>query len=419
MTKLFALSLLRDHLSEKSLLSDADLSQIGILRQTIYQWFQSNLGTATTPAYVYNNMISILTLCIKKEYPERWPTAFEDLILLGKNYGFHGADILIRVLNELEIEVVMFNEGRSKDEIAHNTLIKDTMRNTSSIKDIVNFLCEIIRATLSSNSLQEIDLGSRSLLCLSEMIGWVDVNLIISEAIPTIYSSIMQPKAELMTSGLTCLYELVKKGMDPVLKVGIVNNINLISLIQSLSVELLKRKDDTVYNNVHKKFGLVIDMLVLELFGCWNKFEDHTFPTTKRERSNSSNDNSPKPPGTFMSGPQDILNIAPIVANLLHIIIPEMLNVLQMYPIDVAITILPSGSKLIQVLKQQKIRLQFIQQYIVETKPSFPFLLASDYLDRLLVAILHQSQYPHDFDFSDVEDDEDNFEIFEVINRFI
>ena len=53
------------------------------------------------------------------------PSLTQPLPLRG---AITGLDLAVRILGDLEVEVVMFSEGRTKDEIAHNTLIKDYMR---------------------------------------------------------------------------------------------------------------------------------------------------------------------------------------------------------------------------------------------------------------------------------------------------
>jgi hypothetical protein len=448
MTRSFGLTLLRDYLStspqalhrnEPNLMA-IDAQNRNLLRQTVTEWLNNVLGCSThVPQHIKNNMLSIYTLCIKRDYPEVWPTAFHDLLNFGNRFGLVGVDVVIRVLNELEIEVVMFNENRTKDEIAHNTLIKDAMRSSSVIKDVVHFLCQA--ATVAASSPESIDLCGRCLLCLAEMIGWIDINLVLSDALPTIYN-FLHGAHPCQVGALSCIYEIAKKGMDPVLKVELMNKIELVPKLLAIRSDfqhaqpLIDDHDNSIYN-VHKQYGLVLDMIVLELLGCWSKFEDQLFPSpnpkssfvsaSKIDSGNGSAFEASSPPTNELKNPSsthlnsgvaELMAIAPLTTRLLQLIIPEMLNFLRHPYVTVATTIVPACNKFIQLLKLQKYRMDAIFSFIKaqqETRPDFSFFIGFHYLDTLLFSILQQSQYPHNFKFEeiDAEDEEEN-EIVEV-----
>ena len=442
MTRSFGLSLLRDYLSMSPLslhkndpgLMSAELQNRTLLKQTVTEWLNNVLGSSThVPQHIKNNMLSIYTLCIKRDYPEVWPSAFHDLLAFGNRFGLVGVDIVIRVLNELEIEVVMFNENRTKDEIAHNTLIKDTMRSTTVIKDIVFFLCQA--ASVAASSSESVDLSRRCLLCLAEMIGWIDINLVLSDALPTIYS-FFQSAHPCQVGALSCIYEIAKKGMDPVLKVELIHKIELIPKLLSIRSDfqqvqpLVDDHDNSIYG-VHKQYGLVLDMIVLELLGCWSKFEDHLFPNPNPKSSfvaaskiDFLSGSEPSSPPIecknvhLNSGVAELIAIAPLTTKLLHEIIPELLNFLRHPYVTIASTVMTSANKFIQVLKLQKFRMDAIFSFIKtqqESRPDYSFFVGFHYLDRLLFSILQQSQYPHNFKFEEIDaDEEEENEILEV-----
>jgi Exportin 1-like protein len=69
---------------------------------------------------------------IKLLFPESWPLAFSDLLAVGRE-STAGLDLVVRVICDLEVEVVMFSEGRGKQEVIHNVLIKDAMRANETV----------------------------------------------------------------------------------------------------------------------------------------------------------------------------------------------------------------------------------------------------------------------------------------------
>ncbi len=310
----------------------------------------------SVPNYIINNVASIVTLSIKNDYPELWPTAFVELLQLGSNHSFNGVEVVIRVLNDLDHEVVMFNEGRTKSEIAHNVLIKDTMRQTNAIKDIVVFLCSWATTALSAGNK---DLSERALLCLAEFIGWIDIYLVLSEALPTVYALFQDKRTR--TAAATCLYELAKKGMDPIAKVQLLHSIGLLPLLaasppsESTSVE------------EGRQVGLLTDIVVMELVGCWSKFEDTIVfasrggpgtsspkVTSRKGVPGTSNRESSKGDGAE-SSPESLLEVVATVSQLLKGAMAVLLSVFNHAEVAVSSTVFPSCNRLIGLLKTQSL----------------------------------------------------------------
>ena len=149
-SKFFGLTLVRDYLSSSSSSSASSTSTssskgtaVGsdegsnepqapirkAIRDAVMGWsgVVSSGSSSTIPPFLLNNVVSILTLCIKLDYPEHWPTAFEDVLTLATR-GYAGLDLVVRLLVEMGVEIVEFNVYRSPREIAHNVVIKDAMR---------------------------------------------------------------------------------------------------------------------------------------------------------------------------------------------------------------------------------------------------------------------------------------------------
>lgn len=139
-------------------------------------------------------------------------------------------------MKELEIEVVMFQDGRSKNEIIHNTLIKDSMRGSRVIEDVLRHLCEFV--AVSTQRGEDSQRSVNCLQCLSELVGWTDLSLFMTVALPvlnTVLQSLLAQAqqrgsrssmsdaitAQLQAAVFSCYLELVKKGMDPVEKVHV------------------------------------------------------------------------------------------------------------------------------------------------------------------------------------------------------
>ena len=203
------------------------------VRDALWAWTTAHVAqNAAIPTFILNNVVTVLTLLIKRDFPERWPSAFHDVLAVGGSTTA-GLDLAVRILADLEVEVVMFAEGRTKEEIAHNTRIKDVVRRPSPVDDatatttsgggasiaqrLVEFLCRSASAVREANA----DLSERCLRCLADLVGWVDVSLVACEATLTcVYGALRDTDPNLCGAACACLLELVKKGMEPVQKVS-------------------------------------------------------------------------------------------------------------------------------------------------------------------------------------------------------
>lgn len=408
MTRFYGLSLIRDFLSN----SPADGNTNQMIRQTCWGWIEV-LAVSACPPYIFNNLCSILTLCIKRDFPEAWPSAFDDLLSLGG--GQRGAEVVVRVLGELEVEVVVFAEHRSKEEVAHNTLIKDTMRETATMLKIVSFLCSVIdqatAAASAGNTSSEVDqLAAKCLHCLGDLIGWIDIQLVAAHALRPIYAALGCAPC-VSAAALVALGELSKKGMDPVAKVGLLKGVGLLDVLlgQGRGSAFLQAEATA------RPYAAVIDMLLLELLGCWARYEDLALaaylPQPPSTPFGSEKSRKARREGASLA---DLSVALGTVHEMLRALVPEAIAIIRT---PAAAAIWTSTAKLIQLLKAQKAQAEAIHAHVSACGPRLSaqdYFLVSAYMDNLLVALHAAAQYPEDFDHEAEADDDEAMEIVEV-----
>jgi hypothetical protein len=433
--KLFGTHLVRDFLQSGREMS---LEESQSLRQAVMEMIVSALkpdssSSGSLPAFLVNSLLYILSLSIKRDYPEKWPSAFHDILHVGQSLGWQGVDVVIKILNELEVEVVAYNEDRSRDEITHNTLIKDSMRTTSVIPDILRYLSDAIQSAASihvsggaadhQGTVDYVGIASRSMLCLSSLIGWIDINLVVVELYPLIRSVLDQAEGGLLKpEALLCIYEIVKKGMDPILKADLLQRLDVLPLLVKLlprfqGSPLLYNIDESLEDMkmFHKRVGMVIDITLVELLGCLTKFEDGLFPS-KRTSFATGRGRPITATTTAASGvSQELYTVIPFVSHMLTLLVPEVVNVLYHPVAAVAATVSPSIDKLIQLYKNQRARESAIREYLEAHPGQSPwFMLQQEYTDALLVALWQQSQFPADFNLEDAASDDADDEFMEA-----
>jgi hypothetical protein len=408
--RFFSLSLIRDYLN--GIVPLVGINQIvqGNLikiRSNMLHYIGSSVANSTNiPAYLLNNIVSIIALCVKLEYPSVWNTAFFDILSIGK-INMIGLDLSIKILNEITVEIIEANETRSKEDIKNNILIKDYMRSSSILNDMVQFLCQSSISIRSSTSLEQANILSNSCLrCLAGFISWIDINLIVNNTIlPIIYNSFNDNITR--GSACACLYEIVKKGMDPHIKVKLIVSIGLIQVLASAPIlyTISSNSNDDDDNDFDYEYdlGQLVDIIGEELLGCFINYESiASFLNTPLSIDTSENQvhiPTTAPP---------IQEIGPICASALISVTPIILKLFANPSSDISGSVMNSMTKFTQLLKCQA------NKYQNMTKTQCAFL-ASNYLPDIMANIYRQIQYPDDFNF-DILDDNDDTGVIEVSN---
>ena len=467
--KFFGLSMVRDYLDSR-----VPVERRKTIRDAMMEWVKTVIvpqppgagpgKDGRPPVYLVNNVASVITLCVKHDYPEVWPEAFDEIMQLG-NSCIAGLDMTVRILTDLDVEVVTaFVEGGTaassadasasssggggnggngtslrQKEMSHNMAVKDAMRNSDVTRSIVNVLSKsavYLRTDAGVHGLHGRGtcnaLSRRCLRCMASFIGWIDVNLVISETLSTLYQALQDEV--LCAPAIACLYELVKKGMDPAVKAYLIHSIDIVPMLlrvplgKSDPTEANFGADEDEDNHLYE-LGQIVDMIALELLGCWNKYEELCLGDAKG--------NAPKGavPQEEMVNMQ---NVALIVASNMHKLMPLLLQVFSVEEYECANSVLPALSKFLNTLKVQKANENKLSAAIstfdssraqissenrqgnsqemsvssAARDPACKYFQVLDYFETILGGIYRQMQYPVDFEYD--PNDEDDAEVMEV-----
>jgi hypothetical protein len=397
-SKLFGLSLVRDFVRNCPE-PDHKESRFAV-REAIFTWVYEALQSTSLEPYITNNIANILTLCIKNDFPENWPNAFDEVLSFSE-IGRSGTNLSTRIIADLDVEVVMFSEGRTQEEVAHNTCIKDAMREGCIIENIVQFLC----SSVITDSAGGDDLSGLCLNTLAEMIGWIDINLIVNDAVlPRLYQFCLD-KA-LCSPACDCLLEIAKKGMDSVDKVKLISSIRLVDTLSCLPFDSTENAE-----HAEESIGSVADIIFQELMSCWISFESYAVDA-----------------GEAINEQKHLLEIGQLTGELLQQTLPLLLKVFAHRDSAVAGTVVSSLKKLIQHMKKQQSYGDSSRQREVSLEPKLSqaivslrgmyeewFFVAIDVLPAVLEGIYTQLQYPADFYEMSADADEEDVDVADEI----
>lgn len=168
-------------------------------------------------SFIRNKVAQIVSLAFVVDYPGRWPMFFQDL-LRTLNSGQQAVDMYLRILQAVDQEVVDREIIHSAEESQRNTAIKDAMRETC-VAQLADSWLQILTAYESSRP----ELACLCLDVVGKYVSWIDINLVANDQyVPVLLRFLEQPL--LRESACDCIYEVLSKGMDPVVKTQLVES---------------------------------------------------------------------------------------------------------------------------------------------------------------------------------------------------
>lgn len=372
---IFAMQLLRYHLNSSS----HTISTRGHIRQSLLQ--RIYLTHTTMEGLVAKSIANILTICLKWEYPEAWSTAFDDIFTIAQLSPL-GTHIAVHILYEIDMEIVVFDEKRSVDEVSHNVIIKDEMRqgSPSVVQRIVEFLC----LTSASSKATDRTLCLKCLDTLVEYIGWIDIALIVNNSVLTFLYTALQSQ-DTMPVTCKCLQEVVKKGMDVENKLGVLESMQLLPVLLQIPLTSTSAASSST-QHVYEELGVLVDAVFLTLIGYWQKREE-----------------------TLLTSASETDPLVTLAATMMNSLFPLVLNLFHFPHTQVSCTVMPSLNRFASLLKQQ-LKHQAAIATLLQTGHFPQYFLADQFTNKLLMAIYRQIQFNSDFTF-DIDDDDDAVEI--------
>ncbi|XP_013382049.1 exportin-T [Lingula anatina] len=215
--------------------------------------------TTKNKTFLRNKVAQVLSLAFVCDYPQRWPSFFQDLLQL-LSMGPLAVDMYLKVLVAIDSEVVDRDIVHTQQETERNTMIKDTMR-VDCVAQLVDSWYQIITGYESSNP-------ETVCLCLDiigKYVSWIDINMIANNKFVEVLIRFMRMNL-LRESACDCIHEIISKGMDPVAKTKLIESFT--NVLDSAGV--IHPTEDEEGDFVAKLSKLVNGM-GLQLIQAWQK----------------------------------------------------------------------------------------------------------------------------------------------------
>ncbi|KAL7748978.1 pre-tRNA nuclear export protein [Sorochytrium milnesiophthora] len=237
------------------------------LQRSLVSYLQTTYQTSGVEdsSFNKNKLAQVVTLVFVRQYPERWPSFFDELLALLPAHlasaasaaslvsaaktlsavggasvatdtkGARMIDIFLRICLAIDQEVVNLLINREKDAIAHNNHIKDMMRERA-VHQLVAVWYLIIVGYHASHP----DFAVACLQNVGLFISWIDVGLVVNEQYIPIIFRFLSPETStsstqmLRGAAAECLRDILSKGMRPADKLDMIRMIGLVDVLDQL-----------------------------------------------------------------------------------------------------------------------------------------------------------------------------------------
>ncbi|KAJ0406793.1 hypothetical protein ATCC90586_000846 [Pythium insidiosum] len=256
--KFYALQALQE-LLVKGVADDAITAE---LHTALLAWMRDNVAYIEREApYLKTKLAVVITLLIKRDYPDRWPTAFTELMALLP-LGASMVEMYFRILVAINEEIVEFDANRTPAEAQANMRIKDAMRESSCMADTFDAIYGVlVNCDVSAVMCQ---LSYSALQTLQRYISWVDISLIVNDRFIPLLFKVLHESAALRCPAANCIFEIIDKGMNPDKKLALIAHLNLLEVLPSLPIQ-----DDDEFA---EEIAEIVNGIGLELIECMDAF---------------------------------------------------------------------------------------------------------------------------------------------------
>eukprot|EP01117_Protostelium_nocturnum_P002827 TRINITY_DN13746_c0_g1_i1.p1 TRINITY_DN13746_c0_g1~~TRINITY_DN13746_c0_g1_i1.p1 ORF type:complete len:965 (-),score=282.39 TRINITY_DN13746_c0_g1_i1:38-2932(-) len=224
--KFFCLVVIQETIQYKyNALSAADQN---LLRQTLLRFIREVIPQSEPEGEIKNKFAQIVALLFKVEYPQSWPTFFSD-ITSSLSLSTSSVDMFLRVMNNIDDEIINQEMLRNTEEVARSAEIKDYIRD-HAIVELASTWYSILETFKSTNP----SICSSCLENIRRYTNWIDINLITRSFVPHFFAFLT--REELREKASECIHELVNKGMpDPVAKLKLIDELNLTVVFNNIN----------------------------------------------------------------------------------------------------------------------------------------------------------------------------------------
>ena len=228
-----------------------------IFRQYIINIFSLDFAQVFDEIFVIKKYCELFNNFIFYDFPENNNTIFNDILAniyetKEINTKINKLYLLLEIFHTFNEEFIQFRHTYTEMQIARSNIIKDYMR-ANTIKNLLIILHDILKNEEYLPNDKKII--QKSIEIISQLIDWVPLENFY-EVLNIILGNLIK-KYKYYESCCSVIYSIIKKGMEPKLKTGIFDQININELINNIL------KDKKIDEQILKKISEIINLIGL------------------------------------------------------------------------------------------------------------------------------------------------------------
>uniref|UniRef100_A0A6A7G2A3 Exportin-T n=1 Tax=Hirondellea gigas TaxID=1518452 RepID=A0A6A7G2A3_9CRUS len=209
------------------IVSDSNRSAI---RNWVLEYVRKTVSDSSLPNNISNKISTLLVILCKLDYPERWSSFFVDLISLLQ-FGPQAFDTFFRVLNYFDEDLIAFDDRRSQKEVLQITKIKDYMRQSGTLVQLV----EVWYKVLEQFHTTQPEIASMCLHTISHYLGWMNVSLVLNEQFVSLFLRYLS-NPKLQIAAVKCIRAFIHRRISIEEHFELFKRFNILEVISKIDI---------------------------------------------------------------------------------------------------------------------------------------------------------------------------------------
>eukprot|EP01028_Stygiella_incarcerata_P004646 TRINITY_DN2035_c1_g1_i1.p1 TRINITY_DN2035_c1_g1~~TRINITY_DN2035_c1_g1_i1.p1 ORF type:complete len:973 (+),score=239.76 TRINITY_DN2035_c1_g1_i1:113-3031(+) len=225
-------------LLEAAIQAGHPLIQEPAFRHILRTFLLSPWEPAAYPMYVRNKAAQVLVLLFANDFPEQWPSFFDDLLGLSGS-AEAVVDLFLRVMEQIDTEIISRQYHFSEEDVSKSIQIKDALRD-NSVDGLIDAFHQIF-STMAETHPHLVEYGLR---ILGPYVDWIDIGYVVSDRFVALLHSFLGNK-NFRVEVADLLFSIASKGMGIGDKVDVILRLQMADIVRA-GAEELSSNDSTL-----------------------------------------------------------------------------------------------------------------------------------------------------------------------------
>lgn len=240
-----------------------DLQTRAKLRVVYFDILEKRPDLVLCDAHIEHKYALLFILLVRADYPSVWPDAFLRLMSLLKiscdaASGFKYLSFVMSAMIEFDREIVEQSGTSSKEAADRRREIKDRLR-ADVVAELAVLLQDIIANAPSFKASGADRIVAKALEVMEKLIDWTNPELFVAN-LPYLTSFLKD--AVLQTPSAKCIYSFIYKGMEPLVKLQLIDRLNLIAILSEWEPST---QQDTAFSQT---MAIIVNKVGMFLLDC-------------------------------------------------------------------------------------------------------------------------------------------------------